>query len=54
MTKILQKTGIVPSMKFYSVKGLREKITGKGFEIIGEESLYNNPPNYFIAARKMK
>jgi ubiquinone/menaquinone biosynthesis C-methylase UbiE len=54
LTKVLQKTGIVPFMKYYSIKELREKITEKGFEIIGEESLYNNLPNYFIAARKMK
>ena len=54
ITKVLQKTGIVPFMKFYSIKGLKEKITEKGFEIIGEKSLYDNPPNYFIAARKTK
>lgn len=49
---VLEKLGIKPKMHNFKINTLRKLIEDAGFEIVLGDSLYNSPPNYFIAARK--
>ena len=48
----LSKIGILPFMKMYSISELEDLVTDVDFKIIETANLYDNPPNYFIVARK--
>jgi len=44
--------GILPFMKMYSISELEDLVKDVNFKIIETANLYDNPPNYFIVARK--
>ncbi len=44
--------GKVPYASFLTPEGLERHVTDAGFTILRTENLFENPPNYFIAARK--
>jgi 2-polyprenyl-3-methyl-5-hydroxy-6-metoxy-1,4-benzoquinol methylase len=46
----LSRIGILPFMKMYSIFELEDLVTDVDFKIIETANLYDNPPNYFIAA----
>ena len=48
----LSRTGILPFMRIYSISELKDQITDADFKIIETARLYDNPPNYFIVAKK--
>ena len=48
----LGKIGILPFMKMYSISELEDLVKDVNFKIIETANLYDNPPNYFIVARK--
>lgn len=52
LLSLLRKTGILSSMKFFTLAELKASITRAGFEIAGLEILTVNPVACFIAARK--
>ena len=49
---ILSKLKILPSAKYFTKKELENKIKKNGFEITYKKSLFENPPNYYIVAKK--
>ena len=44
--------GKVPYASFLTPGGLEERVAAAGFTILRTENLFENPPNYFIAAVK--
>jgi len=48
----LSKIGIFPHMQMLKMSELENIIKQGHFEIIETENLYENPPNYYIAAKK--
>lgn len=50
--KFLSKIGIIPKMKFYSIKEIENIFTKNHFQILESHNLFINPPNYFIASKK--
>ena len=48
----LSRIGILPFMKMYSISELEDLVTDVDFKIIETANLYDNPPNYFIVAKK--
>lgn len=49
---LLSRIGILPFMKMYSISQLEDLVTDVDFKIIETANLYDNPPNYFIVAKK--
>jgi len=49
---LLSRIGILPFMKMYSISELEDLVTDVNFKIIETANLYDNPPNYFIVAKK--
>ncbi len=49
---LLSKPGIIPFMKFYTMKELEETIQKNGFDIIEKKNLFTFPPNFFIVSKK--
>lgn len=49
---LLSKLGVIPYIRRFKVSELRESVEAGGFSIIQDISLYDCPPNYYIAARK--
>jgi ubiquinone/menaquinone biosynthesis C-methylase UbiE len=55
ITTFLSRLGLLPFMKSYTTKELEKVIAENGFKIIKTQNLHNgHPPNYFIAAEKVK
>ena len=50
--QLLNRIGILPFMKMYSISELEDLVTDVDFKIIETANLYDNPPNYFIVAKK--
>ena len=48
----LGRIGILPFMRMYSIAELEDLVSDADFKIIETANLYDNPPNYFIVARK--
>lgn len=46
------RTGAMPYVAFYSVKGLKRRIEGTGFTLSLAENLFPAPPNLYVAAQK--
>lgn len=51
--KILIRLGILPLFRLMKISELEELIQAAGFEILEQKNLFDNPPNMFIAARKI-
>ena len=49
---VMARLGKVPCEKLYTMESLKIAVASGGFEIIEACSLYETPPNLFIAARK--
>jgi len=49
---LLCRIGILPFMKMYSISELEDLVMDVDFKIIETANLYDNPPNYFIVAKK--
>lgn len=48
----LSKFGLIPFIKKYSMAELEDAIRRNGFDIIETKNLHDNPPNYYIVAKK--
>ncbi len=48
----LGSIGILPFIKMYSISELEDLVKNVDFEIIETANLFDNPPNYFIVAKK--
>ena len=46
------RTGAMPYVAFYRMKGLEQAIARAGFVVLERENLFRAPPNLFVAARK--
>ncbi|MBN1533041.1 MAG: class I SAM-dependent methyltransferase [Spirochaetes bacterium] len=53
LMSFLSKLGIVPFMRKLKIAELEHFITRNGFRIVETRNLYRNPPNCFIAAKKV-
>ncbi len=51
-TVILSKLGLFPYIKAYTITGLENIVTKNTFQIIETYNFFENPPNYFIVAKK--
>jgi hypothetical protein len=45
------RLNIIPGIRFWTTEELMEIFQRNGFDILEQENLYFNPPNYFIAAK---
>lgn len=53
-TKLVKsRTGKMPYVAFYTQRGLEKRIAQNGFTVLERENLFPNPPNLFIAARRL-
>ena len=50
---VKSRTGKMPYVAFFTQRGLERKITQSGFAVLERENLFPNPPNLFIAARRV-
>lgn len=50
---VKSRTGQMPYVAFFTQRGLERKITQSGFAVLERENLFPNPPNLFIAARRV-
>ncbi|MFA5267204.1 MAG: class I SAM-dependent methyltransferase [Methanoregula sp.] len=50
---LVTKIGIIPPMRFYKISELEDFVTRGNFQIVETECLVPNPPEYYIAARKI-
>ncbi|MCF2660533.1 class I SAM-dependent methyltransferase [Pseudoflavonifractor phocaeensis] len=46
------RTGSMPYVAFYTMKGLERTIAQNGFAVLDRENLFPAPPNLFVAAQK--
>ena len=46
------RTGAMPYVAFYTMKGLERTIAQNGFTVLDRENLFPAPPNLFVAAHK--
>ncbi len=46
------RTGAMPYVAFYTMKGLERTIAQNGFTVLDRENLFPAPPNLFVAAKK--
>lgn len=49
---IKSRTGSMPYVAFYRMKGLERAVAQAGFTVLDRENLFPAPPNLFIAAKK--
>lgn len=50
---VKSRTGKMPYVAFYTQRGLEKRIAQNGFAVLERENLFPNPPNLFIAARRL-
>lgn len=50
---VKSRTGKMPYVAFFTQRRLERKITQSGFAVLERENLFPNPPNLFIAARRV-
>lgn len=50
---VKSRTGKMPYVAFYTQRGLEKRISQNGFAVLERENLFPNPPNLFIAARRL-
>jgi len=49
---VKSRTGRMPYVAFFNMKGLEKRVTDCGFSVLERENLFDAPPNLFLAARK--
>lgn len=49
----LSRIGLLPFIRFYDEKLLEHLVENNQFEILETKNLFESPPNYFIAAKKI-
>lgn len=50
---VKSRTGAMPYVAFFTQRGLERRIAHSGFAVLERENLFPNPPNLFVAARKV-
>jgi hypothetical protein len=50
---ILNRLGVVPNVNAFRLQGLEKSIKAGGFETIGKRKVFDSPPNWFFAAKKI-
>ena len=51
-SRIKSRTGAMPYVGFFTMGGLKRRVTRNGFSILHAENLFPAPPNLFLAAQK--